>query len=164
MKALSLWQPWATLMAIGAKKIETRSWNMRYRGPLAICATKTWNKKIVVMLTEANKEPWDKYPSDWKKIMNDLDYHGYHSLNELPLSAVLCVVDVVDCIPTEIISPPYSDFLSQITLKEKAFGDYSPGRYGIITENLRRLEEPIPIKGKQGIFDIPDFDYERVEE
>lgn len=32
MKALSLTQPWATLMAIGAKRIETRSWGAAYRG------------------------------------------------------------------------------------------------------------------------------------
>ena len=41
MKVLSLWQPWATLMAIGAKKIETRHWYTRYRGPLVIHAAKT---------------------------------------------------------------------------------------------------------------------------
>jgi hypothetical protein len=40
MKVLSLTQPWATLAAIGAKKIETRSWSTAYRGPLAIHAAK----------------------------------------------------------------------------------------------------------------------------
>ncbi len=38
MKAITLWQPWASLIAIGAKKIETRSWATKYRGPLAIHA------------------------------------------------------------------------------------------------------------------------------
>jgi len=40
MKAISLWEPWATAIAIGAKKIETRSWATSYRGPLAIHAAK----------------------------------------------------------------------------------------------------------------------------
>lgn len=40
MKAITLTQPWATLVAIGAKRIETRSWATRYRGPLAIHAAK----------------------------------------------------------------------------------------------------------------------------
>lgn len=40
MKALSLTQPWATLVAIGAKRLETRSWSTTYRGPLAIHAAK----------------------------------------------------------------------------------------------------------------------------
>ena len=40
MKALSITQPWATLIAIGAKTIETRSWSTLYRGDLAIHAAK----------------------------------------------------------------------------------------------------------------------------
>lgn len=42
MKLISLWEPWASLMAIGAKKIETRSWATSYRGWLAIHAAKRW--------------------------------------------------------------------------------------------------------------------------
>src|SRR6202030_2406661 len=44
MKALTLTQPWATLVAIGAKRIETRSWPTLYRGPLAIYAAKRFPK------------------------------------------------------------------------------------------------------------------------
>ncbi len=44
MKALTLTQPWATLVAIGAKCIETRSWRTSYRGPLAIHAAKGFPK------------------------------------------------------------------------------------------------------------------------
>jgi hypothetical protein len=42
MKALSLWQPWATLIALKKKQIETRSWRTTYRGPLAIHAAKSY--------------------------------------------------------------------------------------------------------------------------
>lgn len=38
--ALSLWQPWASLVALGAKTIETRSWSTKYRGPLLIHAAR----------------------------------------------------------------------------------------------------------------------------
>lgn len=38
MKAITLWQPWASLVATGAKIIETRSWGTRHRGPIAIHA------------------------------------------------------------------------------------------------------------------------------
>lgn len=38
MRGLTLHQPWATLIARGAKHYETRSWSTRYRGPLAIHA------------------------------------------------------------------------------------------------------------------------------
>lgn len=50
MKAISLWQPWASLVAVGAKKIETRSWATKYRGSLAIHATKKWNLELSEML------------------------------------------------------------------------------------------------------------------
>ena len=40
MKALSLWQPWASLIAAGVKKVETRHWPTAYRGPIAIHAAK----------------------------------------------------------------------------------------------------------------------------
>jgi hypothetical protein len=41
IKAISLWQPWASLMALGLKRHETRHWPTAYRGPIAIHAAKT---------------------------------------------------------------------------------------------------------------------------
>lgn len=38
MKAITLHQPWASLIALGVKTVETRSWNTNYRGTLAIHA------------------------------------------------------------------------------------------------------------------------------
>ena len=40
MKALSVKQPWASLIASGRKTIETRVWRTDYRGELLICASK----------------------------------------------------------------------------------------------------------------------------
>lgn len=39
MKALSVRQPWAYLIASGKKTVECRSWRTNYRGPLLICAS-----------------------------------------------------------------------------------------------------------------------------
>lgn len=39
MKALSVAQPWASLLVAGAKAIEVRTWSTSHRGPLLICAT-----------------------------------------------------------------------------------------------------------------------------
>lgn len=36
MKAITIWQPYASLIAAGLKEYETRSWPTRYRGPIAI--------------------------------------------------------------------------------------------------------------------------------
>ena len=40
MKAISLHQPWALMVARGIKDIETRTWSTEYRGELLICSTK----------------------------------------------------------------------------------------------------------------------------
>lgn len=44
MKAISLKQPWANLVASGKKTIETRKWSTKYRGDLVICSSQ--NPKI----------------------------------------------------------------------------------------------------------------------
>lgn len=40
MQALSIKQPWASLVAAGHKTVECRSWQTKYRGPLLICSSK----------------------------------------------------------------------------------------------------------------------------
>lgn len=40
MKALSVKQPWANLIASGEKSIETRLWGTEFRGPLLIVSSK----------------------------------------------------------------------------------------------------------------------------
>lgn len=41
MRAISIRNPWADLIAHGKKTIETRTWATKYRGPLLICASKS---------------------------------------------------------------------------------------------------------------------------
>lgn len=41
MKTLSIRQPWATLIMLGEKDIEIRTWNAKHRGPLLIHTGKT---------------------------------------------------------------------------------------------------------------------------
>lgn len=40
MKALSIKQPWASLVVAGHKTVECRTWKTSYRGPLLICSSK----------------------------------------------------------------------------------------------------------------------------
>ncbi len=40
MKALSVKQPWANMIASGEKSIETRTWSTEYRGDLLIVSSK----------------------------------------------------------------------------------------------------------------------------
>src|SRR5207302_1698550 len=81
MKCLSLWQPWASLVVLGAKRIETRSWSTQHRGPLAIHAAKKWEpNKILALIDE---EPY-------RSAL------GEHRGN-LPLGCILGTVNVTDC-------------------------------------------------------------------
>ena len=78
VKALTMTQPWASLVAIGENTIETRSWSTRYRGPLAIHAAKG-------------------FPADARALCQRQSYravlvrHGYASADDLPLGCVLAV-------------------------------------------------------------------------
>lgn len=75
MKALSVRQPWAALLRSGAKKIETRSWSTRYRGPLVICASAG--------------RPTGFYA----------DVARERGVLDAPLGVVMCLVDVFDVRP-----------------------------------------------------------------
>ncbi len=129
MRAISLWQPWATAMAIGWKRNETRHWQVKYRGPLAIHAAKRW----CVECRSMHQGQWtaNNFPGN------------------LPFGAIVAVVDVVDCVPTEQAMPGLS-------VREEAWGNYGPGRFAWITENLRQLCEPLPMKGRQGFWTLTD--------
>ena len=44
MKAISIHQPWASLIALGEKHYETRNWKPQHRGPIIIHASKSFSK------------------------------------------------------------------------------------------------------------------------
>ena len=48
MKALSVKQPWSGLISIGAKKLESRTWNTNYVGELLICSSLTESKEPIL--------------------------------------------------------------------------------------------------------------------
>jgi hypothetical protein len=47
VKAISLRQPWAEMIADGIKTIETRTWSTSYRGPLLIVSSKTPDRAAI---------------------------------------------------------------------------------------------------------------------
>jgi activating signal cointegrator 1 len=136
MHCISLWQPWATLIAIGAKKIETRSWHTDYRGPLAIHAA----KKIGSLDSAANSLAIEAI-SEYERS------HG--RMDPMPLGAVVAICDLVDCV---YFGPDYQ----RQPEPELSFGDFTEGRWGFVLANVRKLAKPIPMRGFQRIFDRPD--------
>lgn len=151
MKAITLTQPWATLVAIGAKKIETRSWATSYSGPLAIHAAKglgpIGGKRGLRNLCES--EPF----------CSVLLAHGIDWMN-LPLGAVVATCNLVDFVRFQRDSRWFtvqraSGVLGswQLTDQERAFGDYTPGRLGWLLADIRRLSDPIPARGALGLWE-----------
>lgn len=151
MKALTLTQPWATLVAIGAKRIETRSWRTNYRGPLAIhaakefprwCQSLCWQMPFTAVL-------WRHFePKREEEIVE-----------RLPRGAVIATGYLIDCAPTErLMDSTYpilerTEFAKLMTPIERAFGDFSPSRWGWIFKDMKRTSEPIPAKGMLGLWE-----------
>jgi hypothetical protein len=137
MKAVSLMEPWAMLVAIEAKKIETRSWPTKYRGPLAIHASARcprWAWDICM----------DQPFKDALKSAGLLNACGYPML---PLGAVVATVNLVDCVRISAENSP------ALVTPEWVFGDYMPGRWMWIFEGVQRLPAPVPAKGALGLWE-----------
>ncbi|MFD5022241.1 ASCH domain-containing protein [Paenibacillus sp. NPDC058367] len=137
MKAITIIQPWATLIALGEKRFETRSWSTKHRGPLAIHAGKKIDK-------EACREP---------EIRKALERHGYTEDN-LPTGAVVATCKLSDCLKSvDTWTDGYElEGRKLIYSPEYEFGDFTPGRFAWELANVNQLPEPIPAKGQQGLW------------
>lgn len=134
MKALTLWQPWATLMAIGAKQIETRGWYTDYRGPLAIHAALNFPR-------EARELCWQE------PFVSVLQGAGYDNPEELPTGVVVCTCRLIGVVRMDMT------VIGSVSDEERVFGEYAPGRYAWYTSDCRRVDDPIPARGGRGLWD-----------
>lgn len=125
MKALSLWQPWASAIFVGLKEYETRSWKTKYRGPLLI---------------HAAKKKFDRH--QFFVLDSRLQADGLNLAN-LPYGALLGTIELVDIQPTELLTPSNT---------ESDYGIWTPGRFAWRFENFQLFEDPIPCVGRQGLF------------
>lgn len=144
MKALTLWQPWATLMAIGVKRNETRGWSTRHRGALAIHASVRrtgWGR--VGTRTEIGP-----YEVEHDRAGLLLRGPGLPWPYRLPLGCVVAVVSLVDVKRTTSLE------LRPTTL-ERSLGNYAAGRFAWQTGSLDRLptRQHRPVVGHQGLWD-----------
>lgn len=183
MKCISLWQPWATLWAIGAKRIETRHWPTNHRGPILIHAAKKLTCDIPGLL-DAIRKDWEHWSDALRADGCVLDEERkLIGLGGLPRGAIVGAVCLDDCLAVHRLEritanrsaeldssiaktlrfaghgeAAIADALESGTLtpRERAFGDYAPGRYGWTSHSPIKFREPIPFKGRQGIFDVPD--------
>lgn len=145
MKALTIKQPWATLIALGEKRIETRSWKTSYRGPILIHAGNQIDNFI------CHQEPY-------LKILNE---HDIILSSDLPTGEIIAKANLVDCIKMKDLvlsddGEPIASILEGeqvIAYNEFKFGDYTPGRYAWILEDVE-LIKPIPAKGQLSLWNF----------
>lgn len=146
MKALSLTQPWASLMAIGAKRIETRLWRTDWTGPLAIHAT----------AQRVTPRDLREFGPDFSVVLGPpaemATVAGPWIVDAvLPYSDIVCVVELVGCVRTQDVERApgvvFTDF-------ERAFGNYTRDRWAWITRDVWRLSTPVHCSGAQGLWDL----------
>lgn len=170
MKALTIWQPWASLIACGAKQFETRSWATKYRGAIAIHAAMKDPNKLSLLDKEALEQI----------VREEINAGRCPTWSLMPRGAVIATAELVNV--WHIVTRPALDMdnardidiagesmvgnkVDELfgryfvpTRKEIALGDWTPGRYAWELTNVKILPEPIPVKGKQGLwnFEIPE--------
>ena len=175
MKALTIWQPWASLIACGAKRYETRSWPTKYRGPIAIHAAVKDPKKLPLQGKEALE----------RAVREEIDAGRCPTWCFMPTGAVIATAELVNVwhivyhpgpnvdkarhidIGAESMTedkhdPHFGDYFVPTDM-EIALGDWTPGRYAWELANVKPLPCPIPVKGKQGLwnFEIPKEDTQK---
>lgn len=157
MKVISLLQPWATLVVIGAKLYETRSWKTEHNEEILIHASKK--------MTKAQKALCKTEP--FKSALAGID--------ELPLGKIIGMVEIDSVHPTEEAGPiMYEDIrlypqntkgMKQTEIddiwglaadRETAFGDYSPGRFMWKLENPVAFTHHYPINGQLSIWNFDE--------
>ncbi len=140
MKAISLWQPWASAIAVGAKTIETRSWPTSYTGPIAIHAAQKRTAELGAIFEDLLQV--DEIRFRFEDAL-DLDFDC------LPFGAIIATATLVKCVPT--------DSIPVLTEAEQALGDFSPGRFGWYLADIKRLPRVVPCRGGQRLFNVPEL-------
>ena len=131
MKALTLTQPWASLVALGHKRVETRSWP-------------TYRSQFSTLAIHAAKG----YPKSAREFA--LTEHLIGRLPErIPLAAIVAVARLTKCERTENV-------VQTVSALERHLGDFSWGRWAWFLEDIRALPEPIPCLGALGLWRVPD--------
>lgn len=169
MKAITILQPYASLKAAGLKIYETRSWETSYRGKIAIHAGK--NDFVINPANAADKTLQEK----------SLAALGVENWGRLPHSAIIAVADLVECYQVVgaahpkpwLESKPILDKNGEfkrgedgrrIGWKEKPYpegdelmyGNFEIGQWAWEFENVTPLPAPIPYRGNQRLWELPD--------
>jgi hypothetical protein len=137
MKTLSIMQPWATLIAIGAKHFETRSWNTRHRGLLAIHASKGFPRAAIEL---CSVEPFQAA----------LRGAGFEKATDLPRGMIIATATLKTTHPTQNLRLDLDE-------RELAFGFYDDGRFAWELIDIERLASPVIMRGSLGLWNCDEL-------
>lgn len=138
MKAITIRQPWASLIMLGAKRIETRSWRVNYRGRIAIHAGTVFR---------AAEKHFARTAVPYAHLVG----------KELPLGVVLGTAVLADVLPVSQLGA-LIDTSTIAGTRERMLGDYSPGRFGWVLKDVLVFAEPIPAKGSLSLWEWGGWD------
>ena len=158
MKAISLWQPWATLMATGAKRFETRGWGTNYRGAIAIHAAQRQldHETFELCVFEPFRSALEK--------AGHIEFTGTTSVVGLPFGRIVAVGELqgVYMMHRNHLVMIKTDGRPDFSMKyefprepEITFGDWADGRYAWRIINVKQLPKPIPCRGFQKLWELP---------
>jgi activating signal cointegrator 1 len=126
MKAITMEQPFASLVCIGAKTIETRPWSTAYRGPLAIHSATT-----VIPIKD----------SYYRSIL----FLAGLDCELLPLGKIIAIVRLAGC--KKVITPEIPCY------PQLALSNFTPGWYALELVDIKPLPKPVLADGGQGLWD-----------
>lgn len=148
MKALTIHEPFAWAIAAGHKPVENRTWETKHRGPLAIHASKQKpDPEDIDFVTDCafGAPELDIPQAEW-------DAHRARIVAALRPGCVLAVAMVERMIDSADLLP-----------KKKREWFCGPVAW-LLDADVRRLREPLPVKGAQGLWDLSEADEVAVRE
>jgi hypothetical protein len=177
MKAISLWQPWASLIACGAKPFETRDWAPpadMIGKPIAICAAKKIDKDAIpfaedLMYGQHEDGKFDLADKlDATMSLTPEELMGVFGMALMPIGCIVATA-ILDAAfqlgeRASFTARPAANVIKRMvsrptpacfTVRYDDFGDYSPGRWAWLLSDVKPINPPIPVKGHQKIFDLP---------
>lgn len=136
---LSMWQPWASLLVYGIKRLEGRSWYSEYRGRLWIHAASK----------EVDQELIESVESQYAHLKDQIGFP-----KKYPTSALLGYVDVISC-PSkeelEAMKAYYLDSGEKDSEIDYWINESNESEYTFVCVNPRRLVLPLQMSGDHKI-------------
>lgn len=131
MKAITISQPYATLIANGTKFIENRTWPPNYIGKLAIHAGR------------------------------GTQYLDPIALERYPTSCVIAVCDLVGCLHIKTIQAAYEkgegiEGYTAQAIAQMAEHEHAEGPYCWLLKNIQKLRQPVSVRGRQKLWNFDD--------